>query len=578
MTPRRLPRAPAALALALSLLWPSAALARRRTGHSHRRPPARAAAKDEGFRERPPRRGVARGAVVSYVIPGGAYLALGGSRGLAVGSTIKLERRGRPVADCVVAAVAPHSAYCTTSGRVEAGDSFAPPEKPAPEPAAEAKPLPPLVPPAILAQQRAAVETAGFQPVEFHGGASQRVGHLRAEVDVGESAFGNEAVPGSSWNMQSLDVALRGADLGGGFRAYADLTVVNYTQRPANFMFPEAATTQLFVRQLEVAFQLPSTPWTFSLGRLWPSMGASIGALDGAQAVWRNDSSTLEWGGLGGFVPDPLTTMPSLDHPLAGAYVGTTQAGGITWFRGTAYATVQDIAGVGLHYALDGQALLTVGKWFDLAAEVRGGVGALQAPDGVELATVDLDLRVGAFQATGGFRYIYDTLSGLVQPGMSVATNASIFGTGALSYDFGLLVARLDGSYIRDYLTFLDRVSAGPTVVLPHLFGPTGGVSAGYQEEGGWLEGRELWGQLTLQPWPIIELDFRPSYSYTVENALGPAPGENIVGVFVQAKLRATGWLAFQLTTYAEWTLAPQWDVLPSPLGLGGTLQATLRF
>jgi hypothetical protein len=80
--------------------------------------------------------------------------------------------------------------------------------------------------------------------------------------------------------------------------------------------------------------------------------------------------------------------------------------------------------------------------------------------------------------------------------------------------ELALVFLRLGATagFSRDDVSGLDRQWAGPEVALPRLFGARGGISAGYLEELGWLEGRSAWLQGAFHAKGGLRLSTRLSY------------------------------------------------------------------
>ena len=73
--------------------------------------------------------------------------------------------------------------------------------------------------------------------------------------------------------------------------------------------------------------------------------------------------------------------------------------------------------------------------------------------------------------------------------------------------------AGISGGTSRDLVSGLDRSWAGPEFLLPRFFTPRMVLSAGYQEEVGWLHGRGAWLQAVARPVDSVRLIGRLSWN-----------------------------------------------------------------
>jgi hypothetical protein len=526
---------------------------------------------------------VKRGPQVIYLTAHTAYLGQGSAEGMAVGMTVPLRRNRQVVASCQIASVAEHYASCPAQPAMRVGDTFAPPAPPAP-PAAPAKPLPPLLGKEETAKASAALTSSTFEPVAFNesGGVGEIFNRrLRGELDVGVGVFSANTQPDHNFTVLEVNAAVRGAELGGGFRASIDVTALQYLQRPPTYRFPETSLSQVFVRQLELSFRTPSSPLAFAVGRIWPFLAPGVGVLDGAQVGWHNGSNTLESGLLGGTTPDAVTTAPAWNYPLVGAYLSTTQTSrdSNSWFQGSAVVTGRELAGIGWHYALEGLGLWSLGKSFDASAQVRLGAGVLQAPSYVEFASLDLNFRPSEHSRLAGtVRYLNDTLAQFVQPAALGPTNSSLRANAVASYDFDAVSAMVLGVFDRDIITTLWRAMAGEELTFPRLLGQAGSVTLGGDQSWGWYSGWDAYLQATLFPEKTFQLILRGGYFVSVTQVTSTSPAENGINATLEARLWAARWLSLQATLYSQLALAPLTAGLPMPFGLNAIASATAHF
>ncbi len=563
-----------ALAASAAALWPGLAEARRKPPTPAKAKVAKSERKDGPVGQRGPH--------VTYVTSGGFYVGVGAEDGLKVGATLTFQRRGQTFATCTVESVAQHYARCPAQAGIKPGDAFVAGALTKPVPP-EVKPLPPLISRAEAARERAALGLTRFSLVEFSGKQStlDRLSsqHYRAEIDLAESLYSASTSADSTFAIQTVNAAIRDAEIAGGFHATIDLTVLSYLQRPVMYRYPDPSATQVFVRQLELSYRSPTNPLTFAVGRILPTQAPSVGVLDGVQVGVRNSAHTLEGGVLGGVTPDDVTTAPSFDRPILGAYFGSTQTshGSESWLQVNAVVTARELPGLGWHSALDASAMWSVGRWLDVAGEVRAGVGVAQASTPIELATFDLNLRpVEQAQIWASVRYLDDPLNQYLQPGSISFINAGLFANGAASYDFGALSVLVTGNFSQDQVTNLSRFLVGPEVTLPKLLGSLGGLGLGYEEDFGWMAGRDAYVQLSLFPASVFQLNLRGAYfSSVLANLVTGGPTESGLAGTLEARLRIARWLSAQASVMSQVELT---NAQSLGVGVNGTVSLTARF
>lgn len=522
---------------------------------------------------------------VTYVASRSAFLGMGSAEGLQLGMELPLRRRGLALGTCKVSQVADHTAACEASRLPRAGDTFVAPARPKTPPAPA--PLPPAPGPAQLARSHAALASATFEPVDFqaqaHGGPSR----FHADINLSESFWTQTNRSDSTFHAQTLDVALREAELGGGFTASVDLTVMNWAVRPTGFRFPESARTQLFVRQLEVAFRTPTNSLAFAAGRVVPWHAPGVGVLDGVQAGWHNGANVLELGVLAGSLPDPILTLPTVHRPLAGVYLSATQSSleGSVWSQEEAVVTAQEVVapqaavGQGWHVAADVLGLLSMGRTLDGAAEIRVGAGVVSSPFYVEAVRVDLNLRPSEkLQLFGDARYQDNVLVEVLDPGVSSLADRSVHTTFAVAYELSPFSVALTGGFDRDLVTGLARGFGGPELGIPHLFGTLGGAAIGYEEYRGWTSGRDGYVQGNFGTGARFRLSTRLSYFLTGGNVPSGTGNQSGVSALIQGDVHLTRALTLRSGVMSQVGLHPFTNSTALPVGLLATTTLNGRF
>jgi hypothetical protein len=474
---------------------------------------------------RPP--GFAR---VTYVTARRAYLDAGADDGLAPGAELELRRGEGAVGRCRVESVAPHHAVCT-GARARTGDV-------APiRPAAAAAPPRVLSPPPseeVLAERRRAAERLEVPLVTFRAPPAAPAALPRAWS--GEAALGHatwattEAGPA---HLESVDVAIRGAPVARSVTLDVDARAEHWLRREAPRFLP-GDDTRLLVWQA----QLTAMPGAFTLGagRIlpWTIPGTTI--FDGALAGLRRavGDLRLEAGLFGGLVPQPQTTNPTTERATGGAFWSFEHVARGLRFRQEGRLAVVRSPELGTR----GEASLT-GRVFlrrlDVSAEAHLGAGGeIEADAWVDAARVDATLRpVDGVALGGGYRYadlaFPQPFDPPAFPGRSREANA--FAT----WDVTRWL-RIGGTAGRseDPASGLDRSWYGPEIALPRLARWLG-LSFGYLEERGWLDGRSAYAQAVARPWAPLRLLLRGSWART--GSLGLDRDEVAVYASAQAEL-----------------------------------------
>jgi len=477
---------PLCLALAL-LLAPGADARSRRPRHGSAEPAALATGK----------RSTGAGQV-TYLGSEGVYVDRGSADGLKAGDKVQMVRSGRALGACTVTQVSEHSAVCSGTG-FTVGDRISVDRKPEAPPA----PLPPVPDAKEIAQRLHAVESAPVELVDFEGGAPVGAGVANTfALTVSHSSAANFASAGGPYHVQRIDAAVRDFHIWRGLRASADVTVVNWAQRPQGFRSPLKGSPQLFVRQLEVSWYEPGGSWRAALGRFWPRGTPGLSVIDGAQGALVTKSGNAEAGVFGGMLPEPYNLGVTNGSWVAGAY----GYGRFFWGKGADAVWLQpelragwaNRTGIGQRFELAASLHGWVGRSFDVHVMAQAGLGETTALD---VARLDLGLRAGErFRFVAGVRYRGTPFGELIEPGALVAGARAIHADGQLLLELtpGLIVV-LVGSWARDSDSAIASGRVGPELQLPRLFG-RGGLSIGYGEELGWIRGRTAYVQATFVP------------------------------------------------------------------------------
>lgn len=520
----------------------------------------------------------AKGKVVS-VSASRAYLDRGAADGLVAGATVELKRAGEKAGTCVVEEVAEHHARCKGAW-LRPGDLFevsaaAASRKSAAPAAVEPMPAPPSA--AELAARSAALGAAAVEKVAYAGAVSaEPAAGLNLHSELGWTHTSWLSTGNAGFHGERVDLAIRGLEIAGGFRVWADLTFVQYEARPDNVRYRPGGDTFLFVRELAVAQREVGNPYALALGRVRPWHVPGVTAFDGAQAGWRSRSGLAEVGVFGGELPD-AKTINFQKAWLAGAYWSVEHLGA----PGDAVRVVRHEARLGIldgadfEQRLEAEAVLAASLWRSLDAGVDAKVGyASSRGANLDGLRVDLGFRPAeTFRIYGGFRHegIHDAELAAVDPAYRGAGQHA-----DLSASWEVLPALtlgLGGGWANDDEVGRMRGWVGPEVGLPTLFGTRGGLNLGYAEEFGWTGGRTGWLQAVVLPATRWQVLARASYFQDVPG--GTAPDTHEVGLAASLDARLVTWLSLRLSLAGRMGL----DEFADPalgfvgsLGLRGTL------
>jgi len=278
--------------------------------------------------------------------------------------------------------------------------------------------------------------------------------------------------------------------------------------------------TRFYLWQAELTAPLS---WaTLSAGRVLPYGIPGATVFDGASASVRAGPAQI--GVFGGVVPEPDTLMPTADRATGGAFwsVSRTFRGGAGMRQDGRLALVRSPE-LGTRF----EATLGGGAWWKaayLSAEAQiGAGGTARAPGYLDAARADVTVQVApGVSVGGGYRH-----TGLEWPAPAgVALEPARFpgrsdgGDARASWDVWIFRLGATGGFSRDAVSRMDRSWVGPELGIPRLLGRWGGISAGYLEEHGWLDGRSAWAQATLRSGERFRLVARGSWTHASSAAV----------------------------------------------------------
>lgn len=458
---------------------------------------------------------------VASVAGGAAYLNRGADDGLKPGQTLNFTRGNKIAGTYTVATVSEHFARCETLA-LKVGDRFAVGRTEVVAPLGPA----PLPSEAELRRRGAMVDGTGWRLRDFDVVGSDAASALRVEAALSHTTyFGAQSGP---FGVQRVDVLIPDFEIWRGIRVSADVTVLNFSARPADTRTVYQQTPVLLVRQLEVGFRRADLPFSAALGRTWLRAGTGLLAIDGGQAAWRFGEG-LEVGAWGGLLPEAarLTIQPSQWSVggFARARVSSGTGASATLFQASLRGGYSQRDLLGGRAELGLAASLWVGPQFDATLGAEFGFGQTQAPAGLDAARLDLGWRPSErLRLSGGVRYRGLPLTGLqetgtVSPGQR-ALHADAGGTWQVTPK--LWVALVSG-FASDFDARLWQLRVGPELSLPSLFELPLHLGLGYVEEVGWLRGRHGYAQLQLTPGSVLRLTTR--LNWFQQQAAPPTPG-----------------------------------------------------
>jgi hypothetical protein len=483
---------------------------------------------------------------VEQVTGARAYLDGGTDQGLVVGQSLELRRGDQPFGTCSVEAASPNHATCFGAA-AHPGDTarLAPPATPA----VKVVTLPPLPSEAELAQRADLLALVPWALVEAK---AKPVSTLPLSAPRG--GFGEFALSDVSWwssdlgayHTDRVDAALHGAPVGP-FTADVDLRAESWSAQPSGAVFRPADKARLQVWQAQLTWAPEARSYAISAGRVlaWNVPGAT--SMDGATVSWRRGGFT--GGLLGGLVPQPDTTSPTSTRATAGGFWGWDgKLGSDVMVRQEGRLALVRSPELGDRGELQGGGAVHAGSWLDLFGDLRFGFGGkIHSTAGLDGARLEGAVRpVGRLSISGAFDYSELRMPQPYQPlawsGRSRHADANV------SWDFGPLRAGVSGGASRDVDSGIEHAWAGPELAIPRVFTPRVSLSAGFQEELGWMKGRSAWLQAVARPWDPVRFIARVNWGYQDSLALD----QNEFGLYLSSSVDLGRHLGLRLSVLAR--------------------------
>jgi len=511
--------------------------------------------------QRPRTPGVAR--VVEATAARG-YLDAGSDQGLEVGQLLTLDRAGTEGGLCTVESVSPGHATCAGGG-ARVGDTIKLPTIAGAE--VKVVTLPPLPSDDELSRRAGQVALAPVALVEAKAKPVATRPLEAARAGFGEFVFSDVTWWSSdlgSYHTDRVDAAVHGAPLGP-FTSDVDLRAEYWSSQPPGAVFLPAEKARLLVWQAQLNWAPEARSFSLSAGRVlaWNIPGST--PMDGAVVSWHRGG--LTGGLLGGLVPEPDTTSPTTTRATAGGFWSWDgKLGSGVLVRQEGRLALVRTPELGDRVELQAGGAAHAGAWLDLFADVRLGYGGtVHSPGGLDGARLEAALRpVARLSISGAYDYsellMPQTYTPMAWAGRSRHGDANV------SWDFGPVRAGLSGGTAKDLVSGLDRSWAGPEILIPRFFTPRVVLSAGYQEEVGWLEGRGAWLQTVAQPSDKVRLIGRLNW-YTT-STLGVDQDE--FGLYLSGSIELTRHLGLRLSVLTRTAIDISGGSSSIPIGVNG--------
>jgi hypothetical protein len=472
---------------------------------------------------------------VVYVTKAAVFVNRGSLDGLAVGQRLSFMRKGRPVGECEIEAVADNQSRCRGAS-LEEGDGFTA--------AKGARPVPLMMAVQPLDAGRAwmyrlFLARVRWQEVDFSEPPRAPRRPRLVSFAFSHSTFASLAGGGEAFHQQRLDLAAYDVGLYRGLSASIDLSVLFFASEPASSRSPYTGSAQLLVRAAELSFRRPDVPVTAAIGRTWLRGVPGQLLLDGAQAGFKVGG--LEVGAYGGWIPDAVTLMPSRSQWTAGAFLRAKESLGsgpqATRLMAEARVgwAVRDLVGQRLEVAAAGHASFGA----VLAAHAAVELGLLGSTAvALDAARVDVTWQPWRrLRLQSGAHLRGQSTSGILELGVASWQQATMHADLAAVLEVApWLLVSLQGGGGTVFSSELLQARAGPEVTVLGLAGSGSALSLAYAESVGWLRGRDAQVRLLLVPTERLRLSSTVSW-FQLE---GPTGSEALAAHELSASLSAT--------------------------------------
>lgn len=455
------------------------------------------------------------GVKLSHVTRTRLYLDLERAGAIGPGARVELLRGERQaIGSCIVDSVSEHHASCPLGDlRVSPGDT---PRVILSNTLAEPSPIEASAAgPTIDTAPVADFEAVPFQKVEYRGQPEEVLS--RATLKLRERAAVYSGA-GLTYARDQVSVVLQHLRLPlFGLEANADLRVLLQPVRPLEQRFRSESAAYLFVHEAMVTRRDPDHTLRLAIGRVAPWHIPGVLELDGGQIGIATPSDTLEVGAFAGFLPSLLSLSPTTERWAMGAYWSTRgelgpvrleHEGRVNALRGSSSVRRGETE-ISVQASVPRAATTALGARFSFLDS------ASSAPKLTALRAEVIVSPFSTLELEGYFRERRDTSASdidldSVRPGFGRTKARHLGASGRLEVSAPLSVGAQFG--LADDLDMRSRLFAGPEIQYQPLGSRALMITAGYQEEWGWVVGRmaylgSLWS-LTADAHTFLRLSY----------------------------------------------------------------------
>ncbi|MGQ0504971.1 MAG: hypothetical protein ACT4TC_06590, partial [Myxococcaceae bacterium] len=413
---------------------------------------------------------------------------------------------------CRVDSVGESTATCT--GReLRPGDTYRFNAVSAPAPK-DPNPLPEPTTYAELARQRKVLERVELPLVEFdESQAAPKVFHTRLSYRH-FAAIPVFSIDGS-YQQELIDIQMANLRIAKNLTADVMASVMIWSQNPGLAKMAVASVAQLWVRQASLTFAPLEGRFSLMVGRTRPVDAPGLPMLDGVQVGGRTKDRTWHGGAFVGSVPGyfdlGLTTRWTAGGFIAADFRSEETK---TWIHPEARVAVVTRPNVAARYEVEPAVGMQLGPYVNASTQIRFGLGSQQAPSAVDLARLDFSVHAtDSFNLFLSGRYLAETDQSIVSgyfgmPAQGYHTSGGF--EWRLANRFGL---GLQAIYSRDLVSQLSHTLAGPELIFPEAFGSATSLRFGYQEELGWIRGRNIYAQTSYSAMEVFSVFLRLGYA-----------------------------------------------------------------
>lgn len=420
---------------------------------------------------------------ISYVTTKHAFLEEGTEEGIHLGDVLTLQGARRT---CKVDAVSDHHARCAGDNLPRRG-RFVIPHPAVQQPVVEQREFFGPVNRNRIHQVQTALTNEPFTRIGVQTLSARVLGKGYASVshDVYQW-FGSQP---RGLQGERLELAARIAPLSNYRQLVAALrmTALYWTQQTMLLRYDNGTPAQFYLWQGDVSARGRQDHYTFGVGRTltWNTPGLSV--LDGAQVGYKNTEGTFEIGAFGGMIPFPGLAL-NTGHLTGGIYMMFQETLGKSWvLRDTTRLAYVQVPNASAHAEIETRAELTYGARLQLGITPRLGYAFQNGKAAVDAIRADgAFMPIDKLHIYGAIRYAtgsVDTYTmGIVAPPNILRT--MYFSDVSVMYQmFPWMGLGALNVIAHDNASGQQRISAGPQLSFPGLFGRWGDLSGTFLYE-----------------------------------------------------------------------------------------------